>query len=166
MARPRKHDRPALIKTICAAVSDGALVKDACAAQGLTPDQLRDWVQETPELSALYARAREEQAHAMAEECIRIADGTDADAEDRVEALVRAVEGADEEDKDRILAALTHQAVQRDKLRLDARKWLTGKIAPRLYGDKLQQELTGKDGAPLPDGERYYVILGGQKVPF
>lgn len=35
----------------------------------------------------------------------------------------------------------------------------------KLWGRLVPHEVTGKDGAPL-EGERYYVILGGQKVAF
>ena len=33
---------------------------------------------------------------------------------------------------------------QRDRLRVDARKWLMSKIAPKRYGDKLDLEHSGK----------------------
>jgi hypothetical protein len=39
--------------------------------------------------------------------------------------------------------------VQRDRLRVDARKWVMSKLAPKKYGDKIQQEHSGPDGAPL-----------------
>src|SRR5258708_21712114 len=32
---------------------------------------------------------------------------------------------------------------------VDARKWLMSKMAPKKYGDKITQEVTGKDGAAL-----------------
>lgn len=35
----------------------------------------------------------------------------------------------------------------------------------KLWGRLVPHEVSGPDGAPL-EGERYYVILGGQKVPF
>jgi len=38
---------------------------------------------------------------------------------------------------------------QRDRLRLDTRKWLLSKALPKIYGDKLQAEVSGKDGGPL-----------------
>lgn len=40
-------------------------------------------------------------------------------------------------------------SVQRDRLRVDTKKWLMSKVAPKEYGDKLQQELSGKDGEKL-----------------
>jgi hypothetical protein len=42
--------------------------------------------------------------------------------------------------------------IQRSRLRVDARKWLLAKMLPKVFGDRIAAELTGKDGAPLvPD---------------
>ena len=35
------------------------------------------------------------------------------------------------------------------RVRIDARKWAAGKLAPKKYGDKSTTEVTGADGAPL-----------------
>jgi transposase-like protein len=35
------------------------------------------------------------------------------------------------------------------RIRIDARKWKAGKMKPKVYGDKLQQELSGPGGAPI-----------------
>lgn len=37
-----------------------------------------------------------------------------------------------------------------ERLAWEAGKWYAGKIAPKRYGDKIQNEVTGADGAPLP----------------
>jgi hypothetical protein len=39
--------------------------------------------------------------------------------------------------------------VQRSRLRVDARKWFAAKVAPKKYGEKVQQELSGPDGGPI-----------------
>ena len=33
--------------------------------------------------------------------------------------------------------------------RIDARKWTASRLAPKKYGDKVQNEVTGKDGGPI-----------------
>ena len=38
---------------------------------------------------------------------------------------------------------------QRARLRVDTRKWLMSKIAPKVYGDRTRHELTGRDGGPI-----------------
>jgi hypothetical protein len=40
-------------------------------------------------------------------------------------------------------------AADRDRLRLDTRKWLLSKCLPKIYGDKTSTEITGKDGQPI-----------------
>jgi hypothetical protein len=152
---------------VCARIAGGELVKDAAAAEGVHHDVVRRWAVEDDELGRLYARAREDQAHAMAEECIRIADGTDGDAEARLEAMVASMATVDDDGKERLLAGLAQAAIQRDRLRLDARKWLTSKIAPRHYGERTTTELTGPDGQPLaPPQPPQIFLIGGQKVAF
>lgn len=145
MARPRKHERPALIRKICATIANGQLVKDACAEHGITAGQVREWVAADPELSALYARAREDQAHALAEQALSIATGDDLTAA-REEAVDEASD-AMREQGDRLWFQKTQElragVIQRDKMRVDTLKWLASKIAPRNYGEKVQAEVSG-----------------------
>src|SRR5690606_12399717 len=71
-----------------------------------------------------YVRAREAQADHYAEEVISISDGDPMADPDGV-------------------------AVARDRLRVDARKWYAGKLAPKKYGDKVTNEHVGPDGGPV-----------------
>lgn len=79
-----------------------------------------------------YAHAREAQADHYAEEIIDIADGVDqwrpTDA-DMASAVVRDP--------------------QRDRLRIDARKWVASKLAPKKYGEKVALTGGSEDDAPL-----------------
>lgn len=84
-----------------------------------------------------YARARQEHAHAAAASVVDIADGIDERAEDHARVILDAIEGAEEKDKEHIARALAVAAVQRDRLRMDGRKWYTGKVLPRIYGDRV-----------------------------
>jgi hypothetical protein len=40
-------------------------------------------------------------------------------------------------------------ATARDRLRVDARKWVAAKLLPKKYGDRIQQEVSGPDGGPI-----------------
>lgn len=53
-----------------------------------------------------------------------------------------------EEDKDRFLRTFGNVAVQRDRLRVEARKWVTAKAFPRIYSEKQQVDVTS-GGEPL-----------------
>jgi hypothetical protein len=76
-----------------------------------------------------YARAREAQADFLAEEILQIADDGENDT--------YATENG---------PAVNHDVVQRSRLRVDARKWLASKLAPKKYGDKLA--VGGADDMP------------------
>lgn len=43
--------------------------------------------------------------------------------------------------------------VKRARLQVDVRKWAASKLKPERYGDKVTQELTGKDGGPIEFNE-------------
>lgn len=44
---------------------------------------------------------------------------------------------------------LDTEHVARSRLRFDARRWYLSKLAPKRYGDRLTQEITGPDGGPI-----------------
>jgi hypothetical protein len=83
---------------------------------------VRLWVLDDVEgFAALYARARLVGYHTIADDIVDIADNPENDA----------------------------ASVNRDRLKVDTRKWLLSKALPKIYGDKLTAEVTGKDGGPI-----------------
>lgn len=66
--------------------------------------------------------------------------------------IARAREAQQEAEIERIIE-LADQATTEDwqvrKLQIWARQWRVGKLAPKKYGEKITQEVTGKDGAAL-----------------
>lgn len=98
------------------------------------------WIRKDEEFLKLYEQAKEDQADAMAEEMLDIADdGTN----DWVEKC----------DPNNPGYAYNGEHVQRSRLRVDTRKWIAAKLKPKKYGDKQTTEITGKDGAPLLNTE-------------
>ena len=69
-----------------------------------------------------YACARELQAEHFAGEIIEIADNSTSDRFT--------------DDKGKVL--VDHEVVARDRLRVDTRKWLMARMAPKKYGDRMQ----------------------------
>ena len=128
---------------VCDRVAKGELVKYAATAEGTDANRVREWGL-TPEYSGLYARAREQQAHALAEQAIEIADGEDGLTALYEEAADAAMDEAKTEAQRAAARALHANIITRDRMRLDARKWLTSKIAPKLYGEKLDVTSDGK----------------------
>ena len=98
---------------------------------------VRRWVVEDREgFRAHYVIAREAQTDHFADEILEIAD-------DATNDWVERRRGKDvfiEVDKDH---------VSRSALRIDSRKWLMARMAPKKWGDKTQLEHTGKDGGAI-----------------
>lgn len=125
---------PQMARKICEEIASGDSLRTICAKEGMPAcSTVFLWLTKHPEFSEQYVRAREAQADAMAEDILEIADDGRND-------WVKTQEGGE---------AYNGDHVQRSKLRVDARKWLMSKMAPKKYGDKITQELTGKDGAQL-----------------
>lgn len=92
----------------------------------------------------MYAHAREIQSHYMAEEIIHIADDNSRD---------EIIDSKGNE-------ILNREFVERSKLRVNTRQWLAARRNRKDYGEKLDQEITGKDGLPfaivhMPDEDPY-----------
>lgn len=116
VGRPRKYDREAIAGDICRRISLGDSVKGACKAYGVRADVLHDWLRDDDRLAVAFARARENQAHALAERAI---------------AISRKAYGRDT------------AGVAAARLEVDTLKWYVSKIAPRLYGERVVVENEG-----------------------
>jgi hypothetical protein len=132
-----------LMVAVCDRIAKGDLVKYAAIAEGTDHNRVREWGL-TPEYSGLYEKARIAQAHALAEQAVEIADGEDALTLLYEEAVEAEEDGADTDALRKAAQALRANIVARARLRLDARKWLTSKIAPKLYGERLDVTTGGE----------------------
>ena len=118
-----------LATSICEKLAEGKSLRGICADESMPAEStVRKWAIEDREgFYAQYARARETQADVLAEEIVQISD----------EQAVCYSETGNAFDPD----------VNRDRLRIDARKWFASKVAPKKYGDKL--ELAGNPENPI-----------------
>lgn len=134
---------------VCRIIATGALVGDACRQTQHDPDDIRRWAAEDETLATLYARARESQAHALAEQAIAASRGGDdiAQAVDLVlelkESEVGELDDAAAKALQTLLNSVALHRINRDKLRVETLKWYTAKVAPKLYGEKVQAEHSG-----------------------
>lgn len=136
MGRPTDYSEE-IAAVICDRIAEGESLRSICRADDM-PDKstVFRWLAAHDSFRDHYARARETQADAMVDEIIDIADDGHNDwmlkhfGDDS-----RWVENG--------------EALRRSQLRIDARKWLAVKMLPKKYGERLQTEVTGKDGAPL-----------------
>ena len=84
------------------------------------------WLQEDDVLAKQYARAKEAMADVMFDELLLIADYSAKDVQITDEGI----------------EYVNHEAIQRDRLRVDTRKWVLSKLNPKKYGDKQAVDLT------------------------
>lgn len=115
MAGYAAEDRLAIVKAICDHMSEGGLAQDAIKKLGITRQSLHNWCEDDASLFDMYARARISQAHALAEDTLALSNS--------------AIPGK-------------YGDVDKVRLQVDTRKWFTSKIAAKIYGDKMQQEVT------------------------
>lgn len=85
------------------------------------------WLSKHDDFSEQYARAQSDRAAFLAEEILDISDDSTGD-------FIELGEGK---------IAPNSVAVARDKLKVDTRKWLMSKMAPKKYGDKIEQVHSG-----------------------
>lgn len=124
---------------VCDRLASGQSLREICRDEHIPEaTTVRRWAIENREgFSSQYARARESQADHYADEIIEIAeDGTN----DWVKR--RRKDGT-------IETVLDREHVQRSILRVDSRKWLMARMAPRKWGDRQKLEHSGADGNPL-----------------
>ncbi len=91
------------------------------------PQTIFEWRIKHKEFGAKYALAKTNQIEALVDEILNISDNDDND-------VIETENGY----------ASNSAAIQRARLRVDSRKWLAGKLAPKIYGDKIQQDITVK----------------------
>lgn len=113
------------------------------------------WDRDDPDgFGKLYARAREEHAHALAASAVDIADGRDDGWREDLERALLTVQGMEPKDRAEYLRALASSQVQRDRLRVDARKWATAKALPKIYGEKVDVTSNGQTLEALVSASR------------
>lgn len=133
MGRPSKYN-PETAARVCELIASNPIRLDVLLKQH---DDLPDartvwvWLAKYDEFRQMYALAREAQVEPLVEETIEISDfgKNDTYVDD---------EGALRVDND---------VIQRSKLRVDTRKWLIEKLAPKKYGQLVKTELSNPDGS-------------------
>jgi hypothetical protein len=90
------------------------------------------WLREKPQLRDQYVLARDDLMEYWASDILEIADdGT----QDTIPGLNKY--------GDEVMVP-NHANVQRDRLRIDSRKWLLSRLKPKVYGDHLAVDVSGE----------------------
>lgn len=136
MARPSDYS-PEITGKILERISDGESLRSICDDEDMPGrSTVFRWLAAHQEFRDQYAHAREAQADALFDEILLIAD------DGRNDWMLRKF-GDDERWVE------NGEALRRSQLRVDARKWMAGKLRPKKYGEKVTQEHTGPDGGDL-----------------
>lgn len=140
MAKPTgmPNGRPSLYTTelaedICFKISTSTKgLKILCKENPTWPDEstIRAWIREKDGFSHIYAKAKLDQADLMAEEIISIADDTSNDT------LIKLDKNGEQ------IEVCNSEWINRSRLRVDTRKWLASRLAPKVYGDRIHNEAT------------------------
>lgn len=121
MARPSKYS-DALAGEICSRIAQGTPLRTICADAGMPGlATVITWLGKYPEFQAQYARAREEQADALADDIVRIAD--------------------EAPPPDSETGKIDSAWVAWQRNRIDARKWTASKLRPKKYGDRVEADV-------------------------
>ncbi|WP_202628955.1 DNA packaging protein [Cronobacter malonaticus] len=133
--RPSEYSQE-VANTICERIAAGESVRRICKSEDMPAQStIYKWLNDIDGFSEQYARARELQAEILAEEIIEIADDSSGDI----------VTGEDGESR------INSEFVARSRLRVDARKWYASKVAPKKYGDRIQQDINANVNISLID---------------
>lgn len=129
MGRPSSYSDD-IAQRILAGLEEGKSLRAVCREDGMpSPTAVLSWM-EKPEYSAFseqYTRVRTRAYQLLADEIIEISDDSEGDIID--------TEHGPKVDAER---------VARSKLRVDSRKWMLSKMLPKVYGDKLDLNHSGR----------------------
>lgn len=136
MARPSDYST-ATTTAICIRLGLGESLREICSGEDM-PDKstVMRWLATHSEFRDQYASAREAQADYYAEEIIEISD-------DGTNDWMLRKQGDDE------IEVENKEVLARSRLRVDTRKWLMARMAPKKYGDKVTQEHVGDPDKPV-----------------
>jgi hypothetical protein len=134
--RPSDYS-PEVTTAICVRLGLGESLREICRDEDMpSKTTVMRWLAAHAEFRDQYASAREAQADYYAEEIIEISDDGSND-------WMLRKQGDDETEVE------NKEVLARSRLRVDTRKWLMARMAPKKYGDKVVQEHTGPGGGPV-----------------
>jgi len=125
VGRPTDYTQE-IADTICERIADGESLRAICSEDDM-PNKATvfRWLAKHTEFSDQYARARDEQAETLFDEILDIADDSRNDW----------VAAHGDDDGNQGWRENT-EAIRRSQMRIDARKWMAGKLKPKKYSEK------------------------------
>lgn len=129
MARPSSFTQE-VADLICERIAGGESLVAICQDDEMPArSTVFKWLTDIPGFSDIYARAREAQADALADDIVHIADTPQIGTRSVSKATGTEITEGD--------------MIEHRRLQVDARKWMAGKLAPKKYGEKIGVEHSG-----------------------
>lgn len=144
-----EKDKQKIVNSICKSMEGGNSLRTALGEQSLSSSTFYEWIDADPLKAKQYARACDDRADKLADEILEIAD--DGSRDDKT---MKDRSGNDYTVEDT-------EWVNRSKLKVDARKWLLSKLAPKKYGEKID---VTTDGKPIDNKFEYTVVTKKDNV--
>lgn len=121
-----KEQKDAIIQDVCYQIAEeGKSLRSILKDENLPAmSTFMKWISESEQYARAYATAVELRADLLVEDILNIADNVGQD-------MVENEDG---------IPVINHAVIQRDRLRVDSRKWLAARMNPKKYGDKLNLE--------------------------
>lgn len=148
---PFQYDRKEILLRIKTEMAKGTRnLHDICEDEGMPcVESIYLWIaeetKEAEELFNIFSKAQELWCWAQKDIIIKICDD---DSRDILED-VRHIEKEDGSIQELITRKSDNTAVNRDKLRVETRKWAMNKLAAKHFGDKVTNEHTGPEGGAI-----------------
>ena len=125
------QDKQNILSIVCDQMASGksvrAIFRDEELKETLpSRSKFREWIDKNEDFRAQYMRACEEREEYIFDDILSIADETTND-----HSIVEISEGVE-------VSRVNNEAIQRSRLRIDARKWHLSKVNPKKYGDKIE----------------------------
>ena len=132
-SKGRPLSKETIKKEVINRISNGESLLNICRDDKMPcRDTIFEWLSRDKEFSDKYDRAREIRADRIFDEILEIADDSSDDY----------VKGDDGE------VVLNREAIERAKLKIDARKWILAKMVPKKYSEKMELEHSGSVALP------------------
>lgn len=136
------YDKEIVFKNILSEIEEGASLRSVLRRDEMpTQKTFFDWLHEDEEKVKQYARACELRAEQIFEDILEIADETQGDK--------KYTESGE---------IIDSEYVARSRIKIDARKWMLGKMNPKKYGDKLDMTTDGKAIQSAPSAINVRII--------
>ena len=119
-------------KAVLEGLAEGRSLRNVCSQPNMPSIwQVMRWLDKSPAFEQQYARARQIQGEVHFEEILEVTE--------------KVKTGEIDPQSGRVV--------------IDAMKWAASKLRPKVYGDKIQQEVSGPDGGPVQIAEIRHTIV-------